>query len=600
MSSLHSFHIPVMGISFTIDSPIKVGRFGISSVVSIVEDELIEAMRKFYSHQEGEPYEPIHNFDTDGRARRIKAYLNLLNKILNKQMVVLKNEPFTEGSDINKYFEMMPKNSPLKALYTKMKEAPESEKENLQNQLRAQIKPGSIDVNIMTKLDKTNYTKTGETLPVEFSDAMASLRGYAQSDVDSSIIFSAGMNPRLYSYCESFDDFFQDTNGHIKKRIVLKVSDYRSALIQGKFLAKKGLWVSEFRIESGLNCGGHAFATEGLLAGPILQEFKEKRNDLVAELFNVCNAALIEKGRKPMDVQPNMRVTFQGGVGTAAEHSFLLNHYNLDAIGWGSPFLLVPEATSVDETTLQQLSTAVVEDYYLSHASPLGVPFNNFRKASGHNQLKARSEKGRPGSPCYKKFLVSNTEFTDKPICTASRQYQNLKIKQLQEQYLPAEVLKQEVALVEEKDCLCEGLGVGVLLKNHISPAHKLTAVSICPGPNLAYFSGVFSLQEMVGHIYGNHTVLNALKRPHVFVKELTLYVDYLKKEIQNQREELTTKQVKYFTSFKENMMQGINYYKGLIPEIKEFANMQWELIEAELSGLKLNGGVPVLELSRV
>lgn len=49
------------------------------------------------------------------------------------------------------------------------------------------------------------------------------------------------------------------------KKVVIKVSDYRSALIQGKYLAKKGIWVSEFRIESGLNCGGHAFATDGYL-----------------------------------------------------------------------------------------------------------------------------------------------------------------------------------------------------------------------------------------------------------------------------------------------------------------------------------------------
>ena len=55
---------------------------------------------------------------------------------------------------------------------------------------------------------------------------------------------------------------------------MLKVSDFHSAVVQGKFLAKRGLWVSEYRIESGLNCGGHAFATKGLLLGPILDEFQ--------------------------------------------------------------------------------------------------------------------------------------------------------------------------------------------------------------------------------------------------------------------------------------------------------------------------------------
>ena len=85
----------------------------------------------------------------------------------------------------------------------------------------------------------------------------------------------------------SFDSFFPDSNGTLKKKIILKVSDYRSALIQGKFLAKKGLWVSEFRIESGLNCGGHAFATDGYLLGPILDEFKENKNLLISTLYEI-------------------------------------------------------------------------------------------------------------------------------------------------------------------------------------------------------------------------------------------------------------------------------------------------------------------------
>jgi hypothetical protein len=61
---------------------------------------------------------------------------------------------------------------------------------------------------------------------------------------------------------------------------------------------------------------------------------------------------------------------------------------------------------------------------------PLGVPFNNLRISSGEEQRINRIEKNRPGSPCYKKFLTFSKEFSDKPICTASREYQNLKTKQ--------------------------------------------------------------------------------------------------------------------------------------------------------------------------
>jgi len=32
----HSFHVPVMGIAFTIDTPIKIAKYGISSVISLL------------------------------------------------------------------------------------------------------------------------------------------------------------------------------------------------------------------------------------------------------------------------------------------------------------------------------------------------------------------------------------------------------------------------------------------------------------------------------------------------------------------------------------------------------------------------------------
>src|SRR5690606_14018574 len=120
-----------------------------------------------------------------------------------------------------------------------------------------------------------------------------------------------------------------------------------------------------------------------------------------------------------------------GGIGTAEENSFLMDYYNLDGTGWGSPFLLVPEATNVDEDTLDRLVVAKQSDFYISGSSPLGVPFNNFKGSSSEAMRLERIKRGRPGSPCKKKFLVSNTEFTEKPICTASREYQSLKIKEL-------------------------------------------------------------------------------------------------------------------------------------------------------------------------
>ena len=558
---MHTFHIPVLGLSYSIDTPVKVARFGISSVVSVVEDELIEKMRAYYCAQSGETCIPIA-----ARDERITAYLDLLQRILDKQMEALLAEPFLPGSDIVKYFEMLPLDSPVRKHYEVMLIS--SEQEALQTLLRKEIKSGAIDVNIMSKIHNNN-------------DALAALRGIANSTLQSSVVFSAGYNPRLYNYIENFPCFFPDVNGLLDKKIILKVSDFRSAMIQGKLLAKKGIWISEFRIESGLNCGGHAFATEGMLLGPILEEFKQKRAGLAAELFELCNTANMVKGNPVFPQQPPLKITVQGGIGTSNEDLFMTEYYGVDGTGWGSPFLLVPEATNVEEHTLQQLATAKKEDYFLSNASPLGVPFHNFKGSTGEEQRKLRIAKGRPGSPCYKKFLASDTEFTATPICTASRQYQHLKIKQLKEKDLPEDEYQAEFDNITSKDCLCEGLSVSVYLKDHIPAPHQLTAVTICPGPNLAYFSGVFSLREMVDHIYGRLNILNALPRPNMFVNEAQLYIDYLKKAI---GKSIDAKQAKYLSSFKANLIEGIEYYKGLLPSFKRETMQYIETLKHQLN----------------
>ncbi|CAN5651280.1 hypothetical protein BH10BAC5_BH10BAC5_03700 [soil metagenome] len=438
------------------------------------------------------------------------------------------------------------------------------EKENLQQKLRSSIQPGAIDVNIMAKVDKTNYAKDGSSLEKEFSDALSSLRGFALSDLDSSVVFSAGYNARLYSYIESFDDFYPDLNGYIKKKIILKVSDFRSAVIQGKILAKKGLWISEFRIESGLNCGGHAFATTGLLLGPILEEFKKTRSSLEQELLSLHSHALDLKGIPAPSVFPELRITVQGGIGTNNENNFLLEHYRINGTGWGSPFLLVPEATNVDKETLLLLASAKPDDYYLSNASPLGIPFNNFKKSSAEILKQERIENNRPGSPCVEKLLVSNTEFTEKPICTASRKYQHLKLKELGMKDLPPLEFKKQFKNITDKICLCVGLSSSALIKNKIDPKHKLHAVAICPGPNLAYFSGIFTLKQMVDHIYGKTNILNSVKRPNIFINELRLYVDYLKNEVDLSMDNLNSNKIKYLNAFKSNLLSGINYYRDL------------------------------------
>lgn len=593
----HTFHIPVLGLAYSIDTPLKVAKFGISSVVSIVDDELCERMRKYHSGLHHEPYVNIHKSESNSRARRITAYLNLLKKLIDNQIESIKKQTFDTGTELSKYFEFLGEHTAQKKFYNNMLSLPLSKKrETLENQLRNEVKAGSIDVNIMAKVDKVNFAND-INLGNENTDALAALRGYANSELQSSVVISAGLNPRLYSYIEDFTDFYPSSDSNFSKKIILKVSDYRSALIQAKMLAKKGLWVSEFRVESGLNCGGHAFATEGFLLGPILQEFKENRKILSEELWSIYNAALQQKNIN-INIKPAQKITAQGGIGTADEQNHLMQTYGLDATGWGSPFLLVAEATNVDEETLSNLAEATESDFYLSNSSPLGVPFNNFKKSTAEIERLYRISKNRPGSPCTKKYLCTNIEFTEQPICTASRQYQNLKIKALKASYLSDHELNKQIDLVTEKVCLCEGLCASIYIKDEILKPKESKTVSICPGPNLAYFSKKYSLKEMVDHIYGKANLLEGVNRPNLFVKELGLYIDYFKKEVQNFGDELQTnaqsinqKRQNYLNKFYNQMMAGIDFYRTTIQkadaDLKIWSDYQVILFENALLNIQ-------------
>lgn len=568
----HSFHIPVMGTGFTIDTPLRVAKYGISSVIPLVDDVLVEQVRKYHCEKHGEPYEEISNRDQDARALRITAYLNLLDRLIRPQIEGLQASPFEDGSEITRYFEMLPE-TPLKQAYGEMLATTEPEaKARMQEDLRQRAVPGSIDVNIMTKLDRDVYWD-GKKLPAEFTDAMAALRGFANSTLNSSVVFSAGINQRLYAYAATFDDFFPDDNGELKKKIILKVSDYRSASIQGRFLAKKGLWVSEYRIESGLNCGGHAFATDGYLLGPVLEEFKEKRQELTDTLHAAYAKALADRGWSVNNEPHEMGITVQGGIATALENEFLLRYYMIDRTGWGTPFLLVPEVTNVDNAHLEKLLAATDGDVYLSDSSPLGIPFWNLRTSASEETRRQHIREGKPGSPCLKGAARLNTEFTEIPICPSSRVYVKRKLQHLPEEGLSAEQLAAAKESVLRKSCICHDLGGSTALKYDIDPA---ATPSICCGPSILDFSKISTLEEMVAHIYGRLSLMTNKERPHMFIKELMLYIDHLREETKNFSLKLSFRTPAYFSKFKKNLLAGIEYYHRLAGQFIEEQRKQF------------------------
>ncbi len=558
----HSFHIPVMGLGYSIDTPINVAPYGISSVISLVDDTLIEKMREFYCNKFDIPFKTISKKVDDFRAKRIAEYLNLVDKIVKHKVEELKSTALNAGSEMEKYISMLPDSSTIKSKFNLAAD-------DLSKWVNEKLHVGSIDVNIMTKLDQAHY-KNGEELPIEHNDAHAALRGFANSNLDSALVLSAGMSPRLYSYIENFKDFFPDNIGNIKKKIILKVSDFRSAFIQGKMLAAKGLWVSEYRIESGVNCGGHCFPTVGVLFGPILEEFKNNKDRLFDTCIDIYKSALEKKEHVQPTETPKIKITAQGGVGTSEEHDFLIDYYDMDSVGWASPFMLVPEVVSIDTDTMNLLADGKEKDYYYSGLSPLGVPFNSIYGASMSVQRLELAKNGTEGTPCSKGYLRYNTEYTKKPICTSSRQYQTLKLKDLAALNLPKDEYQKAYDKIIEPECLCVGLGVSTILSKDIEvkPTDKVT---VCPGPNLAYFSKISTLKEMVDHIYGRINLLDNSPRPHMFLKELNMYLDIFKKRIDAFLKDIdNTKEKKQLIKFQKNIFDGVNYYKELFAEKKK------------------------------
>ncbi len=559
----HTFQIPVMGTGFSIDTPLKVAKYGISSVISLVDDTLIEQMRKYHSIKNNITYESIKKGSRGWRERRITAYLNLVDELVKKESKELKKSPFSGESGISTYFQLLP-DSELRSEYLRMKKMPEGRKKReFQDELRKKVSVGSIDVNIMTKLDISPAIR-GKLFDSEYSEAVAALKGYADSNLHSSMILSAGMNPRLFSAVEQYRDFFPDQLGRIKKKIVIKVSDFRSALIQGRIFARKGIWVSEYRIESGLNCGGHAFVSKGQLLGPVLEEFRKGKDKLIEGIAG----AFLKSGGSEDVVSKGIEITVQGGIGTAEEDTFLREHYGMDKTGWGTPFLLVPEVINIDGRHLEKLKKAGDTDVYLSHASPLGVLFWNLRDSASELKRKYRISMGRPGAPCVSRHAAFNTEFPGIPLCMASRVYQKMKLAALKLEKISPELYEKKKRRILAKSCICHDLA-GAATKALGIDRGAQTALT--PGPNIVNFSRVSSLREMVDHIYGRLNLITSRKRPHMFIRELELYIEQFKNRYNDISPEVVVEESnKQLLEFGNNLLEGINYYGDLIDKYFE------------------------------
>jgi len=284
---------------------------------------------------------------------------------------------------------------------------------------------------------------------------------------------------------------------------------------------------------------------------------------------------------------PPVRLTVQGGIGTADEDALLRRLYRVDGTGWASPFLLVPEVTNVDAENLARLVRADEADIVLSEASPLGVPFWSLRTSSSEAARLRRVAQDRPGSSCPKGHLVANTEFTAQPICTASRAYQRRKLEQIAAAPLSGQARAHQVEAVQAKACICHDLAGGATGPRGIDPEAR---TAVCCGPNTAYFQRTATLQEMVDHIYGRVPLPLAPHRPHMFIKELSLHVDRLRKDVALLAVEPGGKLRAAVDECTDNLLAGVQHYRELARELLDAQRATFlarlDALQTEIVGL--------------
>jgi hypothetical protein len=90
-----------------------------------------------------------------------------------------------------------------------------------------------------------------------------------------------------------------------------------------------------------------------------------------------------------------------------------------------------------------------------------------------------------------------------------------------------------------------------------------------------------------------------------MFIKELGIYLDYLKDRIEESRESMNKKQEKYLLTFTSNLNEGIAYYQHLFGNLKgQFENVKVAVFAELNQGLKTLEGfkqdIEALSLSEV
>lgn len=155
-----------------------------------------------------------------------------------------------------------------------------------------------------------------------------------------------------------------------------------------------------------------------------------------------------------------------------------------------------------------------------------------------------------------------------------------MKLAALKLENLSPEVFEKRKQRILAKSCICHDLaGAATKALGIDRKAHT----ALTPGPNIINFSKVSSLKEMVDHIYGRINIITSEKRPHMFVRELELYIEQFKAKFEDiSLGVIVDEGKKQLTEFGNNLLDGIAYYRELtnqyLEEKRKILLSRWKL----------------------
>ena len=120
-------------------------------------------------------------------------------------------------------------------------------------------------------------------------------------------------------------------------------------------------------------------------------------------------------------------------------------------------------------------------------------------------------------------------------------------------------------AKITIKTCLCDHLGNGALINLGIKK-EGMAPQAVCPGQNISWFNRKYSLIEMMEHFYNKKESLISKDRPHMFAKEIQMYVDYYDKLVKES--DLNERVSKTLKEFYENLKSGMEYCRNFSNKI--------------------------------